>query len=450
MVSKVCDGFIGDPITSKRRAQRLMHTLAFICFVSLIPLTVSSADEIKPGETLDLKRCIAIALRYHPNLMSANGALYASRSRVFQAKSNYYPQVNWSNDYSRIHPAGGSGLIGNGDSAYDQYQSTVGLNQKLFDFGATSTQVKVNSLGADASQADLEDVSSQVILGVKQAYYGVLQTKQAKDAYAETVVQFQQRLEQARRFYEVGIRPKIDVTTAEVDLSQSKLNLLKAENAVRIAKITLNNAIGIPDAPGYEIQQIETFQDFSIDLETALKRGYEKRPDLISAMAKRDAAERSIELAQKGYFPVLTGSAGYGWLGQDFPLNSEWSYGATLSFPLFTGFLTRYQVEEARGNLDVAKGNEELVRQNVRYDVEQAFYNLRDAREGIVLAEVSVRQAKENREIAQGRYAAGVGNTIEVTDAVVAEINAKTSYINALFFYRVAVANLEKAMGARE
>ena len=58
-----------------------------------------------------------------------------------------------------------------------------------------------------------------------------------------------------------------------------------------------------------------------------------------------------------------------------------------------------------------------------------------------------MRQAQENRELAQGRYAAGVGNTIEVTDALYRRVNAKTAYINALFDYRLAVASLEKAMG---
>jgi outer membrane protein len=240
------------------------------------------------------------------------------------------------------------------------------------------------------------------------------------------------------------------VTTADVDLSQAKLNLLKAENRVRIARITLNNALGVPDAPGYDIQDTMTYQDYPIDLETALKRAYEARPDLVSVMAKREAAERSIDLAYKGYYPVLTGNAGYGWLGQDFPLDKGWTLGATLNFPLFNGFLTRYQVGEARGNLEALKGDEAFIRQNIRFDVEQAFYNLKDVQEGIVLTELTVRQARENRELAQGRYATGVGNTIEVTDALVTEINAKTSSINALYAYRLAIANLEKAMGIRE
>jgi outer membrane protein TolC len=310
--------------------------------------------------------------------------------------------------------------------------------------------VDVQALGADAARADLENTSSQIILGVKQAYYGILQARQSRDAYAEEVVQFQQHLDQAKRFYEVGTKPKIDVTNAEVDLSQAKLNLLKAENGLRIARITLNNAMGMPEAPSYEVKDTAGYQEYPIDLETALKRGYEARPDLASAKANREAAERSIDLAQTGYYPVLSGNAAYGWSGLNYPLNKEWTLGATLNFPLFSGFLTKSQVEEARANLEVARANEEFIRQGIRFDIEQAYSNLTLAREGIVLAEVTVKQAKENRELAQGRYAAGVGNTIEVTDALVTDINAKTGYITALYDFHLAVASLEKAMGVKQ
>ena len=433
---------------SQPRNSRKRFVLGMFVALTLFPMTTSAQDTIKPGETLDLTQCIAIALKMHPNVLGAAGSVMASQSKVSQARSNYFPQISWSATYDRTHPAGITSLPGGkGDSYYDEYKTQVSLSQTLYDFGKTSTQVKVQALSANASQADLENVTSQIIFDVKQAYYGILQSKQSRDAYAEGVVQYQQHLDQAKSFYEVGIKPKFDVTKAEVDLSQARLNLLKAENGLRIAKITLNNAMGVPKAPSYEVQDTTTYQDYPIVLETALKRGYDARPDLASASAKREAAQRSVDLARTGYYPVLSGNAGYGWSGQAYPLDKEWTVGATLNFPLFSGFLTKSQVEEARANLEVAKANEEYIRQGIRFDVEQAYYNIKDAREGIVLAEVTVKQAQENRDLAQGRYAAGVGNTIEVTDALVAEINAKTAYINALHFYRLAIANLEKAMG---
>jgi outer membrane protein TolC len=326
----------------------------------------------------------------------------------------------------------------------------VSLSQTLYDFGKTSTQVKVQALGADSSQADLDTITSQVIFGVKLAYYGVLQAKQSRTANVETVGQFEQRLASAKKFFEVGIKPKFDVTKAEVDLSQAKLNLLKAENALTIARITLNNAMGVPEAPVFDILDTTTLQSYAVNLEEVLAKGYERRSDLQSTRAKREAAQRSIDLARKGYYPILSGNAGYGGSGQDFPLEKEWSLGATLTFPLFSGFSTTYQIDEARANLDIARANEELVKQTIRFEIEQAFSNLKEVRERITLADLTVKQAQENRELAQGRYAAGVGNAIEVTDALVTEINAKTAYITAIYDYRLAIASLEKAMGGRE
>ncbi len=432
---------------------RITSSWLFLCcfiLVVLLPLAASAGDEIKPGETLDLSRCIAIALKNHPAILGAAGSLKASESRVKEARSNYYPQVGASSAYSRNYAQGGTSAVAPGSSYYNEYQDSLTLNQTLIDFGKTSAQVDVQALGADAARADLDNTVSQIVLGVKQAYYGILQARQSRDAYAEAVVQYEKHLDQARRFYEVGTKPKIDVTNAEVDLSQAKLNLLKAENGLRIARITLNNAMGAPEAPSYEIKDTAGYQDYPIDLASALKRGYDARGDLVSATAKREAAERSIDLARTGYYPVLTGNAGYGWSGPDYPLDKEWTVGATLNFPLFSGFLTKSQVEEARANLEVARANEENIRQGIRFDIEQAFSNLTQAKEGIVLAEVTVKQAKENRELALGRYEAGVGNTIEVTDALVTEINAKTAYINALSDYRLAVASLEKAMGVKQ
>ncbi|MCG2813045.1 MAG: TolC family protein, partial [Thermodesulfovibrionales bacterium] len=75
--------------------------------------------------------------------------------------------------------------------------------------------------------------------------------------------------------------------------------------------------------------------------------------------------------------------------------------------------------------------------------------NLHEAEERISTAQLIVRQAQENLELASGRYAAGLGNPLEVTDAQITYSNAKTSHIQALSDYNVAVAGLEKAVGVR-
>jgi outer membrane protein len=434
----------------------------FILFlIFIMPFEGGAEEVIKKGESLNLERCVEIALKMHPNIAAALHNVNANVSRVGEAKSNYYPQINWSSSYNRISQASGrsgnsfssigtTGSLSGGTGSFDQYSTGFSLSQDIYDFGKTPSQVRIQNFNVDSSRSDLENVTEQVIFNVRQTYYGILQAKRSRDVSADTVKQFQQHLDQAKGFYAVGTKPKFDVTKAEADLSNAKLNLIKAENALRLAVVTLNNAIGVPDAPEYIIEDNLSFKEYTITFEDALSKAYQSRPDLQSIVAKRQAAEKSIDLVKTGYYPVLTGNAGYNWSGEKISsLDHGWNVGAALEFPLFSGYLTKYQVEEAKANLNVLRANEESLRQSIFSDVQQAYLNLKQAEESIPTAELGVKQAEENFEIATGRYAAGVGNPIEVTDAEVLLANAKLSYIQALYNYKVSQASLEKAMGLK-
>ncbi len=431
------------PASGKGKIKMTRRLLLIVC-VWLLPAAALAAAPIRQGDTLDLQRCIAIALERHPSIQAAAGSLSAGESRVGQARSGYYPQVSGAAGYSRTDPT--SGAAG---STYSSYSSSLSLSQNIYDFGKTNTQVKVQEFNRDSLRSDLDEVLVQVAFGVKQAYFGLLQAGRNREVAREVVGQFQQHLEQAKAFFEVGTKPKFDVTKADVDLSTAKLNLLKAENVYRLSLVALNNAMGVSEAPDYEVMDPPPFQREKVDLEAVIRRAYDRRPDLRAIAAKRQSLEQGIELARKGYYPSVSGTASYGWGGTDFPLNQGWSFGAQLSVPLFSGYLTKYQVEEARANLEVLAANEALLRQTIYQDVKQAWLNLNEAADRIDTAELSVRQALENLDLANGRYAAGVGSPIEVTDALVAASNAKTAHIAALYDYRLALASLERAAGEK-
>lgn len=413
----------------------------------------AAAEEvIKKGEVLTLERCIAAALQRQPNIIAAMNTIEVNRSRIGQAKANYYPQVSLSSGYSRISPVGAgssrSSEGGNG-SAFDQYTASALLSQNIYDFGKTAAQVKIQQLNTNASRSDLETTTEQIVFNVKQAYYTLLQAVRNRNVSEEAVKQFEKHLEQAKGFYDVGTKPKFDVTKAEVDLSNAKLNLIKAENAISLAKVNLNNAMGVPNAPEFSIEDNLAFRKHDLTFSDAIARAFANRPDIQATATRRKAAEENIALARKNYYPALTGNAAYSYSGTKFPLEDGWNVGATLTFPLFSGFLTKYQVEEAKSNLNVLTANEELTKQNAVLDVQQAYLSLREAEDRIATADLTVRQSTENLDIANGRYAAGVGSPIEVTDAQVTYSNAKLAYIQALSDYNIAWASLARAMGER-
>lgn len=420
--------------------QRLFLTGLLLSFI--ISFKAEAEEVIKRGEMLTTRRCAEIALKNHPNIIAAINTVNVNQSRIYQAEANYYPHLDLSSGYRKYSSASETT-----NRSSDEYSGSASLKQNIYDFGKTSTQINIQSLNTNSSRSDLDNVTEQIIFNVSHAYYELLKTKRNREVAMETVLQFEQHLNQAKGFYEVGIKPKFDVTKAEVDLSNARLNLIKAANALRIARVNLNNAIGVPNAPEYEIEDNLSFQKYEITLEDAIRQANENRPDLKSVIAKKDAALSSIERAKKEYYPVLSGNADYNWSGERFPLEDGWSVGATLTFPIFSGFLTKYQVEESRSNLNVLKANEESLRQAIILEVQQAYINLQEGKERILTSEIAVKQAEENLELAKGRYEAGVGNPIELTDAMLVYSNAKTNHIQALYDFRVARASLEKAMG---
>ncbi len=414
----------------------MKRLIPIIFLLALIFNNAEAGEIIKRGEALNLERCIEIALSRQPKIIAAVNNVKINQSRVGQANANYFPQVDWTSGYNK-------------SDSLDQYTSGGTLKQNIFDFGKTSTQVQIVNLNLNSSRSDLANTSSETILNVRLAYYGALKTKRDAGVAEETVAQFRQHLEQAKGFYETGIKPKIDVTKAEVDLSSSKLNLIKAANARRIAFAELNYSMGVPEAPEYDIEDNLSYKSFVITFEDAIAAAYKNRADLASIILKKEASSKAIELAKTGYYPELSGNASYKWTGEKFPLEEGWNAGVTLSFPIFSGFLTKYQVEEARANLNLLSANEEALRQAIFLDLQQAYLNLKEAEERIPAAEIVVKHAEENLDLANGRYEAGVGNPIEVTDARIGLSNAKSSYIQALYDHKIALANLEKAMGAK-
>jgi outer membrane protein TolC len=402
-------------------------------------------DAIQKGDRLTLQQCMEIALKNHPAINAASGTIRQTESRIGQAKAGYYPQITFQSGYSRVGPASTSFR----SDPYNYYSSTLNLNQTLFDFGKTSTLVNIQNLGKQSAEADLKDVVASIIFGVKESYYSLLKAKMSETVALETVNQFQQHFDIARTFFETGKSSKIDVTSAEVNLSNARIQLITAQNVLSLSRVNLNKAMGVISAPEYYVEEEFHLEQADMSFDTALAQAYQNRPDILSTRLKKDALEKYIDLNKKGYLPVFSGNAAYGYAGDDTSMDKSWNVGVALTFPLFTGLSTKYAVDEARANLDIATANEESLKQTVYLEVQSAYLNRNEAFERIEAGKIIVRQAEENLELARGRYATGVGSSIEITDALIKLNNAKMMYITALSDFSVAQARLEKAIGAK-
>lgn len=421
---------------------------------------VASSQEVslpQPGKPLSLNECVALALRFNPALQSNQAAVVAQKARVEQAMAAYYPQINFNANYntatSNFATIGGTTIgLGRNQSNWtftDLFSMGPTLNQLIYDFGRTSSSVKINQENAKANEQDLITTKQTVILNVQQAYFGVLQGQRLVEVAKDVVSQTKQHLEQAQGFYQAGTRPKIDVTKAEVDMANAQLALIQATNNFAVAQVTLNNAIGFTQSLTFPVEDILGFTPREYQLENIVKTAYEQRPEIMQIKAKQRSQEAAIELAQSSYYPILSGNASNLYRTNSVPndLVWDWSFGITLSVPLFSGFSSPNQVAEQRANLTNLMAQEETLKLNIRLEAEQAYLSQKQAAEQVRVTEKAVGQAQENYDLASGRYQVGVGSPLEITDAEVQLANAKANNIQALYNYKVAVAKIERAMG---
>jgi len=197
----------------------------------------------------------------------------------------------------------------------------------------------------------------------------------------------------------------------------------------------------------------------SMRLDEAKTAAFAARPELHSFEAQKRAQDQRIAAARRGHLPDILFTGTYGRTGSSprgntdrtntFPLQPTWTAQLSLNIPIFDGFNTTYKVEEAVKNYYTIKAQEETQRQQVALDVEQSYLRVLEARERIKATEAAQRAARENLDLANGRYQVGVGSIIEVTDAQTLYTSAETDRIRSLYDYKIFEAQLARAVGGR-
>src|SRR5581483_7368728 len=265
----------------------------------------------------------------------------------------------------------------------------------------------------------------------------------------ETVRQNQKHLEDAQTRFTVGLVPRFDVTQAQVQVSTAVLNQVTARNNVALARETLRTAMGVTGPFLYTLVDNLDHRPLTLNDEDIVAYAYANRPELRSLHAQQQASAEQISALQRQYLPSITGNAQYNWTGRQYPLQQGWLWGVTVTVPLFDDILTSAQVGEAKANLSGLRAQEANLRQQILLEVRQSVLTMQQADESVRVSAETVQQARENLSLAEGRYAAGVGNIIELTDAQVSLTSAQANNIQALTTYKTAIAEVEKAINQR-
>ena len=411
----------------------LKHPAAFI----ILALCAAPAC----AETLTLSECIATAMARNPNLTAYSERVAASRAGIGQAAAGGNLQMSAGSSYNRF----GTGLTGDNNSG--SYSTNIRAEQSISDWGRRKARVAGAKLSAEAAESDLEAQRESLIQEVCSAYYGLNRATRENEVAITRHENYEKRLKWARSFYEVGTKPKIEVTKAEADLASSKLAVVRSESSIEQLRARLANAMGEPGRMIKEVKDELDFEEWNVPLDEAIRRSQENRPELEAKKKRVEAAKKDLTVQVKGLSPSVSASAGYGF-GGDSPFErGEWSAGLSLSVPIIDGGLTKSNIEHSEANLRAAEAELSALSNNITLEVRQAWEALRESKEALVSSLEAERSAKATLDLAQGRYEAGVGDSLEISNAVDSYASASANRILALYNCKAAQIDLEKAMG---
>ena len=402
---------------------------------------------VEKNINLTLMNCIEIALGNNPEINVAFHDTLASDTRIRQVWSNYFPKISWQTGYTRIKQLQLSDALGRNLTFNYYVLGQLTLQQMLYDFGITQNQATIRRLEFENSKQTMASVINNVIYQTKDAYFNLLYANQQRAVALDTVQKFELFYNQAKSFYEIGLNPKVDVTIAEANLSDAKLKLIKADNAVNLAVARLNNVMGVPFIEEYDPKDTLMFTPFELKFDELIEVARNARPELKQAELQVETAKQTLKLVKKSYFPTITLEGQYARGGKSWNSNYGFNYGAYLTFPTINGMLIKNEIKEARYLYDRQLAAAKKIQNDIYLEIRNAYLKMQEKKNSVPVALLQVKQTKENYELSYGRYKVGEASPIELKDAQNLYQTAQLNYYDALYQYNSARAEVEKAVG---
>lgn len=395
---------------------------------------------------LTLARCLEIAMENNPSLISARLNVADAAVSVSLAKSKFLPTATAGaqQDYNVTKLPGHARTDHGSASSYVEASLTISGITDL------ARNVKTANLALEQAKLALEKAEQEVASNVKSKFYTLLSAQKAVEIRTKARDLYQDQYNRAQAYFENGLRPKVDVTTAEVNLNNEDLRLIRAKNLVNTSSANLANAMGVTAGNTLVLDSQIDETPFQITLEEAVRTAYAQRPDVLSSQTGLKISRIKLNQAKAGYWPTFSFSASFSKSGDDFYLDNEnTKLLAAVELPLFNALQTYNGVKQAKISLAGALNQDRSLMNDVFLQVQSAYLKLQEAGDSVPIAQLNVQKAKENLDLAQGRYNEGIGDIIELKDAEVSYTDAELSYLTARYDYATAVAELKQAMGTK-
>ena len=408
-------------------------------------------------EVLKVDTLVEMALKHSPDIDSRKFDFEAAQQRSISARGFYLPKfdlgVNGGKQWSKLKNLP--------QSSVDILTGSLGASQLLYDFGKTAGGVAGSENEALALEAQMQQTVSDKIFEVKQLYYEVLKSKSIIDVQKKNVVLQKQQLHRAQKYLESGIKTIIDVSDAQVQVEQAKLDLKNAEYDVELQRAKLEESLGVvPYGGDYRVYSKKlTVKNVSkklplvkSSLDELSAYAYRHRYILESSAYYVKGAESNVEVSKGEYYPTLSLQGDYALQDVDNQVvaitpERQGQVSVNMSWNFFSGYQTDAAVQEAKIQVLKASSAVESAKLSVKREVLESHITLRRSKDNVALTESISNASLKKFEQAQKRYENELSDYVELQDAQQGYIQSLSDVVTAYYDYFIAMAQLDHAIG---
>ncbi len=415
-------------------------------------------DEVVP---ITLEQAIKLARENNQTLKEARLNLNQAQAQLAEALGAEFPTLSLQTDLQRstsatseIRANTANANFASPDGVTSSLDATLQLDYNLYTGGQRSAQIRRAESQLQTQQLALEQAAEQLRFDVTDAYYAVQQADSQVEISQAAVADAEQSLRDAQLLEQAGLGTRFDVLQAEVDLANAEQNLTRAISQRRISRRQLVETLNL----GQQIEVTaatppEVAGTWELSLEESIIRAYQNRSELEQQLQQREIAQEDEVIALASIRPQVSlftrynvrdilddGSGGGTGTGDGLAI------GAQLQWTLYDGGQARARAQQAKENAAIAENRFDQARNQIRREVEQAFYNLQANEQNIDTARVAVEQGQESLRLARLRFQAGVGTQTDVINAQSALTQARGNLLTAIIDYNRSLAALQRAV----
>lgn len=432
----------------------LRRSVVHRIFVMVIALLIPVAGG---AETLTLDQAVSMAMEKNRDIEKAREYARYVQGKYVEERAAALPQLSLVG--SAALSKDGSGAV-SGSPAQRLFGRSldVTLSQPLYTWGKLGAAIRAAEVGLKTADEQLRLYRQAAYRDVTASYLDILLAQELSRLAQENRAQKIRHLDEATRKFAAGVATDYDVLAAEVAVENTLPEVIRSENAVRMARERLRFLLAMGNEALEVTGTLETVPgtgSLPASYEEAVKIAAIRRPELADLRLRIGIYDELVTIAGADNKPRLDLKGGAGWhwasVGDPGPARdadgAAWNVGLAMTFPFFDGFRTSGRVAQARSDLRTRQIEETRLLDAISLEVRQAEYAYREAGEILKALSGTVRQAERLVQMAEKGYEFGVKIRLEVDDAQLNLLQARSNLARAQRDHRVAQVSYLWSMG---